>query len=69
MRFDANLVAAKAGVKIIGINYDIKVLNLAKHVGFPIIGLNQDSFNAEFDELIKLDVLQYKIPEFVFPEI
>lgn len=39
MRFHANLVAVKSGVKVLGINYDIKVHNLAQYVGFPIIGL------------------------------
>lgn len=69
MRFHANLVAAKAGVKVLGINYDIKVLNLAKHVGFPLIGLNQDSFDNEFEELINLDITTYQIPEFEFPSL
>lgn len=69
MRFHADLVAAKAGVKVLGINYDIKVLNLAKSIGFPIIGLSEDSFKKEFDDLINLDVNNYKIPEFEFPYI
>lgn len=69
MRFHADLVAAKAGVKVLGINYDIKVLNLAKSIGFPIIGLSEDSFKKEFDDLINLDVNNYKIPEFEFPDI
>ena len=69
MRFHANLVCAKAGVKILGINYDIKVLNLAKLVGFPIIGLNQDTFSEEFNQLLELDVTKYQIPEFRFPEL
>lgn len=69
MRFHANLVAAKAGVKVLGINYDIKVLNLAKYVGFPLIGLNQDSFDNEFEELIYLDITTYQIPEFEFPSL
>ncbi len=69
MRFHANLVAAKAGVKVLGINYDIKVLNLAKHIGFPLIGLNQNNFDNEIEELINLDTANYKIPNFKFPEI
>jgi polysaccharide pyruvyl transferase WcaK-like protein len=48
MRFHANLVAAKSGVKVLGINYDVKVMNLAKYVGFPIINLNDDDFNSKF---------------------
>lgn len=69
MRFHADLVAAKAGVKVLGINYDIKVLNLAKNIGFPLIGLDENSFQKEFDDLINLDVNNYKIPTFEFPEI
>ena len=69
MRFHANLVGAKAGVKVLGINYDIKVLNLSKHVGFPVIGLDEKTFDVEFNEMMELDVSKYNIPEFVFPEI
>ncbi len=69
MRFHADLVAAKAGVKVLGINYDIKVLNLAKNIGFPIIGLSEDSFQNEFNELMSLNVNNYKLPEFKFPEL
>lgn len=68
MRFHSSLVAAKAGVKVLGINYDIKVLNLSKNIGFPIIGLNQNSFEEEFEEFINLDISKYNIPEFKFPE-
>ena len=59
MRFHANLIAAKAGVKVLGINYDIKVLNLAKHIGFPHIGLNEKSFCNEY---------QYKNKPIVYKE-
>ena len=69
MRFHANLVAAKAGVKVLGINYDIKVLNLAQHIGLPIIGLNEEIFDKEFEDLFKLDVQNYNIPTFNFPNI
>jgi len=69
MRFHSSLVAAKAGVKVLGINYDIKVMNLANSIGFPIIGLNQDNFENEFNEFMKLDVSKYQIPNFEFPEI
>jgi polysaccharide pyruvyl transferase WcaK-like protein len=67
MRFHAALVAAKAGVKVLGINYDIKVSNLSKNVGFPIIGLKQDDFTNEFNQLLELNTQEYKIPEFEFP--
>ena len=69
MRFHANLIATKAKVKVLGINYDIKVLNLATHIGFPIIGLNEKSFDKEFEDFIQLDTTKYNIPNFEFPEI
>lgn len=67
MRFHANLISAKAGVKVLGINYDMKVSNLAKSIGFPIIGLNEDEFEKEFNELINLNPEKYNIPNFEFP--
>ena len=69
MRFHANLVASKAKVKDLGINYDIKVLNLANTVGFPIIGLEENEISDEFEQLLNLDTQNYKIPQFEFPNI
>lgn len=69
MRFHANLIASKAKVKVLGINYDIKVLNLANSVGFPIIGLEENEINDEFEQLLNLDTTNYKIPTFKFPNI
>lgn len=69
MRFHAALVAAKAGVKVLGINYDVKVLNLSNHIGFPIIGLEQENFKEEFEQLKNLDSSSYNIPIFDFPKI
>ena len=69
MRFHANLVASKAKVKVLGINYDIKVLNLANTVGFPIIGLEENEIGDEFEQLLNLDTQNYKIPNFEFPNI
>ena len=66
MRFHANLIAAKAGVKVLGINYDVKVENLAKMVGFPILEL--DNFK-NIDEIFEINTSKYNIPEFFFPEI
>ena len=66
MRFHANLIAAKAGVKVLGINYDVKVENLAKTVGFPILEL--DNFK-NIDEIFEINTSKYNIPEFFFPEI
>ena len=69
MRFHSALVGAKAGVKTLGINYDIKVLNLAHNIGFPIIGLKQDNIENEFNELINLDTSKYNIPKYIHPKI
>lgn len=69
MRFHSNLVAVKAGVKVLGINYDVKVLTLSQDIGFSVINIEQEDFSQEFDKLKTLDVSKYKIPEFIFPEI
>ena len=69
MRFHACLVAAKAGVKVIGINYDIKVHNLAIQVGFPIIGLLECDINTEINKLFELNPNNYQIPTFNFDNI
>ena len=69
MRFHANLVAAKAGVKILGINYDIKVKTLAQKVGFPIINLDSNEIEKGFKDLKIVKFSEYKIPEFTFPEL
>ncbi len=67
MRFHANLVASKAGVKVLGINYDIKVQNLSQAIGFPIIELDDTDFEKEFNKLMNLNPQEYKIPNFKFP--
>jgi polysaccharide pyruvyl transferase CsaB len=67
MRFHANLVASKAGVKVLGINYDIKVQSLSQTIGFPIIELDDNDFEKEFNKLINIDPQEYKIPDFKFP--
>ena len=69
MRFHANLVAVKAGVKVLGINYDIKVENLAKSIGFPLIKMNNDVKKDAFKDLMELSTNNYKTPEFNFPKI
>ena len=69
MRFHANLVASKAKVKVLGINYDIKVLNLANNVGFPIIGFEENEISDEIEQLLNLNPTNYKIPKFEFPNI
>ena len=69
MRFHADLVGVKCGVKVLGINYDVKVANLANYVGFPMIGLNQTVFEKEFDELFALNPENYNIPEYKSPDL
>ncbi len=64
MRFHANLVAAKAGVKILGLNYDIKIKNLAQSVGFPSINPYGCEVLDGIKELVAVNVHNYKIPEF-----
>ncbi|MCM1003098.1 MAG: polysaccharide pyruvyl transferase CsaB [Candidatus Gastranaerophilales bacterium] len=62
MRFHACLAAAKAGVKVLGINYDIKVKSLAETIGFPLIELNGEGMQEGFDEMMNTG--NYSIPEF-----
>lgn len=52
MRFHANVVAIKSGVKTLAINYDIKVKKLADEFNLPIIELSARDFSTEFDKLI-----------------
>ena len=53
MRFHANVVAIKSGVKALAINYDIKVKKLADEYNLPLIELNQKDFSKEFNALLK----------------
>lgn len=55
MRFHALIVGLLAEVKVLGINYDIKVEKLAKEFGFPLIGLKK-SFEKEFTLQKNLDM-------------
>lgn len=59
MRFHACLIGAKAGVNVVGINYDIKVETLAKTLGFPLIELNSEGLENSFE-----NTGNYTIPEF-----
>jgi len=45
MRFHANVVAIKCGVKTTAINYDIKVQKLAEEYNLPLIELNEAAVN------------------------
>ena len=51
MRFHANIVGIKSGVKTLAINYDIKVKKLADEYNLPLIELNQRDFSKEFEKL------------------
>ena len=65
MRFHACLIGAKAGVKVLGLNYDIKVETLAKKIGFPVINLEPDEIKTGLEALIHTNPVEYKIPECV----
>lgn len=51
MRFHANVVGIKSGVKTLAINYDPKVEKLANEYNIPVITLNQENISADFDKL------------------
>ena len=51
MRFHANVIGIKAGVKTLAINYDPKVENLAQKYNLPVINLNETDFESEFNAL------------------
>lgn len=51
MRFHANVVGMKSGVKTLAIDYDIKVKKLADEYKLPIIELNQQDMSKEFEQL------------------
>ena len=69
MRFHANLVAAKSGVKVLGINYDVKVKTLAEEIGFPIINMYGCEAELGIENLLKVNPAEYKIPKFDISEI
>lgn len=51
MRFHAVIAALKAGVRVAGINYDIKVEKLAKEASIPLISLKSEDNN--YDEIFE----------------
>ena len=61
MRFHANVVGVKSGVKTLAINYDIKVRKLAEEFNLPLIELTDYDFSEQFDNLIKQDMTQINI--------
>ena len=52
MRFHANVIGIKSGVKTLAVNYDPKVEKLAKEYNLPIIKLDQEDFSSEFSQLL-----------------
>lgn len=51
MRFHANVIGIKAGVKTLAINYDPKVEKLANEYNLPYINLNENDFSKQFERL------------------
>ena len=51
MRFHANVIGIKAGVKTLAINYDPKVEKLAKEYNLPLINLDDENFSNMFERL------------------
>ena len=56
MRFHALIIAIKAGVKSMGINYDIKVEKLAQEASIPLISMDaSDDYEKAFSRLKALN--------------
>lgn len=56
MRFHALIIALKAGVKSMGINYDIKVEKLAQEASIPLISMDgSDDYEKAFSSLKSLN--------------
>lgn len=51
MRFHANVVGIKTGVKTLAINYDPKVEKLAEEYDLPLINLDDEDFSKQFERL------------------
>ena len=51
MRFHANVVGIKAGIKTLAINYDPKVQKLAEEYHLPMININEEDVSKQFDRL------------------
>ena len=63
MRFHALVVAVKAGIKSVALNYDVKVEKLASEAGLPIISMDaSEDFDLVFDNLKHLN--EHKLSEF-----
>jgi polysaccharide pyruvyl transferase CsaB len=53
MRFHANIIGIKSGIKVLAINYDPKITALAEEYGLPLINLYDKNFTEAFEELVK----------------
>lgn len=63
MRFHANLIALKYGIKTLAVCYDIKVEKLAEEAEIPYVSMNADEdYDNLFEQLKNLD--PYKLIEF-----
>ncbi|MCQ2740179.1 MAG: polysaccharide pyruvyl transferase CsaB [bacterium] len=69
MRFHSCLIASKSNVKVLGINYDVKVKTLSEMIGFPIIDCESQDLKQGFEKMIDSNPQDYKIPNFVYPNI
>ena len=55
MRFHAIIIGLLAGVKTLGINYDIKIEKIASEFNLPLINMQKD-FNNQFQDLKHQDL-------------
>jgi polysaccharide pyruvyl transferase WcaK-like protein len=51
MRFHANVIGIKSGVKTLAVNYDPKVEKLAKEYNLPMINPGDEDISKPFDRL------------------
>lgn len=68
MRFHSCVAGVTSGVKVLGINYDIKVQTLAENVGFPLIKMYGCEAKTGIEKLLEVNPENYKLPKFEFPK-
>ena len=51
MRFHANVIGIKSGVKTLAINYDPKVERLAEEYNLPMINMQDSDYSEPFERL------------------
>ena len=59
MRFHACLIAVKSGVKLLPINYDIKVEQLAKEFNLNCLNLDYTEINEEIFKQFTQNSIEY----------